>query len=184
MDFPEEISNVENKEPVFVSIDSHNLRDFVNDLIEDITSDNSLVVYIGSIKTSEKVKSMLKERDIDLKKILFFDMATKVTGDAPDDVQNTVFFDPEDINQVNMQLDDAVEAVPEDREATIIFDTISTLTIYNDKEVITDFLENLSNKMGGWDVSSVLIGVESEMDEEITEAMENSVEKKFDLTEE
>lgn len=182
MDYPEEIADLENREPVFVSTDSQNLRGFVNDLIEDVTSDDNLVVYIGSIKTSKKIKSMLEERDIDLKKILFFDMATKVTGSAPDDVQNTVFFDPEDINQVNMQLDDAVEAVPEDREAIIIFDTISTLSIYNDKEVIIEFLESLSDKMSGWDVSSVLIGVEAEMGEELTEAMEDSVETKYDLT--
>jgi hypothetical protein len=182
MDYPEEIADLENREPVFVSTDSQNLRDFVNNLIEDVTNDKGLVVYIGSIKTSKKVKSMLEERDIDMNKILFFDMATKVTGSAPEDVKNTVFFDPEDINQVNMQLDDAVEAVPEDREAIIIFDTISTLSIYNDEEVIIEFLESLSDKMSGWDVSSVLIGVEAEMGEELTEAMEDSVETKYDLT--
>lgn len=184
MDYPEEIADPDKKEPMFVSIDSQNLREFVNGLIEEITKDDNLVVYIGSIKTSEKVKSMLEERDIDLKKILFFDMATKVTGSAPEDVLNTVFFDPEDINQVNMQLDDAVEAVPENREATIIFDTISTLSIYNDKEVIIKFLESLSGKMGEWGLSSVLIGVEAEMDDELTEAIEESVETKYDLTSE
>lgn len=184
MEFPEELEELERGKPVFVSTESPDLRELVNTLIEKITEDEKLVVYIGSIKTSKKVKSMLKERDIDLKKILFFDMATKVTGSAPEDVENTVFFDPEDINQVNMQLDDAVDAVPEDREAVIVFDTISTLSIYNDKEVIIKFLKSLSSKMDNWDVSSVLLGVESEMSDELTEAVEDSVEETIDATSE
>ncbi len=182
MDYPEEVADLDKQELVYVSINSPDLRNFVNDTIEKVTEEGNLVVYIGSIKTSDKVKSMLEERDIDTEKVLFFDMATKVSGKAPENVKNTVFFDPEDINQVNMQLDDAVEAVPEDREAIIIFDTISTLSIYNDEEVIIDFLQKLSGKMNNWDVSSVLIGVEAEMDEELTEAMEESVETKYDLT--
>lgn len=182
MDYPEELEELEKGKPLFVSIDSPELRDFVNTLIEKVTNSDKLVVYIGSIKTSKKVKSMLSERNIDMKKILFFDMATKVTGSAPDDVENTVFFDPEDINQVNMQLDDAVDAVPEDREAVIIFDTISTLSIYNDKEVIIEFLESLSSKMSDWEVSSILIGVEEEMDEELTDSVKDAVEDTIDIS--
>lgn len=184
MEFPKELEELEKSKPVFASASSPDLREFVNQLIVNVTSKDKLVVYIGSIKTSKKVKSMLEERDVDLKKILFFDMATKVTGSAPDNVENTVFFDPEDINQVNMQLDDAVDAVPEDREAVIIFDTISTLSIYNDEEVIIEFLESLSGKMNKWDVSSVLIGVEEEMDDKITESIEDAVEETIDMTEE
>ncbi len=182
MDYPEEVADLDDQEPVYVSISSPDLRNFVNDTIEKVTDDDDLIVYIGSIKTSKKVKSMLEERGIDLNKVLFFDMATKVSGEAPDNVKNTVFFDPEDINQVNMQLDDAVEAKPDDRDAMIIFDTISTLSIYNDEEVIIEFLANLSNKMNDWPLKSVLIGVEEEMDEKLEEAVDNSVEKKYDLT--
>ncbi len=183
MDYPEEVADLENQEPVYVSINSPDLRNFVNDTIEKVTEEGNLVVYIGSIKTSDKVKSMLEERDIDTEKVLFFDMATKVSGEAPENVKNTVFFDPEDINQVNMQLDDAVEAKPEDRDAMIIFDTISTLSIYNDEDVIIEFLQKLSNKMSGWPLKSVLIGVEEEMDEKLTEAVNSSVENTVDLTE-
>lgn len=182
MEYPEELDNIEDSEPVFVSISSPDLREFTNDLIERTTKKDNTVIYIGSIKQSKKVKNMLEERDVDLKKILFFDMATEVTGSSPDDVMNTVFFDPSDLNQVNMQLDDAVEAAPEGRETVIIFDTISTLTIYNDEETIINFLESLSSKMANWDLKSILIGIEKEMSEELTDVVENSVSKKYDLT--
>jgi len=183
MDYPEEMSDLNQKEPVYVSVGSPDLRDFVNTLIEDVTGEGDLVIYIGSIKTSKKVKSALKEQDIDINKVLFFDMATKISGEAPDNVKNTVFFNPEDINQVNMQLDDAIEAKPENRDAMVIFDTISTLTIYNDEEVIEKFLQKLSSKMEDWPVKSVLIGVEKEMDEEMTESIHEAVENKYDLAE-
>lgn len=183
MEYPEELKDLTDSKPVYVSVSSPDLRDFTNSLIEKTTSNDNLVVYIGSIKSSKKVKSMLEERGVDLKKILFFDMATQVTGSSPDNVMNTVFFDPGDLNQVNMQIDDAVEAVPDGREAVIVFDTISTLSIYNDEDTIIDFLESLSGKLADWDVKSVLIGVEEEMTEELTEAVESSVAETYNLSE-
>jgi KaiC/GvpD/RAD55 family RecA-like ATPase len=183
VDFPDELENLQASKPVFVSVSSHNLREFTNSFVKKVTEDGLLVIYIGITKPSSKVKGMLKDRGVDIQKILFFDMATKIAGSAPDRAQNTVFFKPGEINQVNMKLDDAVKSIPEGRDAVIVFDTVSTLSIYNDEDTILQFLNSLTAKMKNWEIDSLLIGVEEEMDEKLSASIKNATEKSIEISE-
>lgn len=183
LDYPPKLVDTDNHGPLYVSLSSRNLRDFANNIIEELTSQGHLIIYVGVTKPSAKIKSMLEDRDIDTQKILFLDMATKIAGSAPDRAQNTMFFKPEEINQVNMKLDDAVDSIPDGYDAVLLFDTISTLSIYNDEETILQFLKNLSAKTHEWKLPAIFMGVDAETDEKLQAMIEKTANNSFDFTE-
>ena len=86
---------------------------------------------------------------------------------------------PENINQLNMKLDDAANSVPDSRESVIVFDTVSTLSIYTDQELVLKFLNSLVAKSDDCGIKTVLVGIEEEMNEKLSSAVEKSVSQNF-----
>ena len=177
IDYPENVAEPEGSE--LVTVPSHHLRDFMNELVEDLLGSDKLIIYVGVTKQSSKLKSIFQEKGLDTNRILFFDLATKIAGSAPDRAKNTVFMKPENINQLNMKLDDAANSVPDSRESVIVFDTVSTLSIYTDQELVLKFLNSLVAKSDDWGIKTVLVGIEEEMNEKLSSAVEKSVSQNF-----
>ncbi|MFB6175521.1 MAG: hypothetical protein ABEJ87_06160 [Candidatus Nanohalobium sp.] len=177
----EDIENLESGEVVFLKLKSDDLRQISMDLTERILENGDLVIYLSFTKQASKLKDILEDRDVNVKQVLFFDCLTKSIGTAPDRAENTVFFQPSGLTNIQMKLEDAIESIPEDRKGYIILDSVDAATTYNEEKTLRKFIKSITAKMRSWDAQSVLIGLEEGMDSGMEGELKKSTEETMEI---
>ena len=177
----EDIQDLENGEVVFLQLKSNDLREVSMDLTQEILENDDLVIYISFTKQVSKLKDILNDRDVNIKQVLFFDCITKSIGTAPDRAENTVFFQPSGLTNIQMKLEDAIESIPEDRRGYIIIDSVDAATTYNEEKTLRRFIKSITAKMDSWDAQSVLIGLQEGMDSAMKGELRKSTEKTMEI---
>lgn len=177
----EDIEDLENGEVVFLKLQSNDLRQVSMDLTEKILENGDLVIYVSFTKQASKLKDILKDRDANVQQVLFFDCLTKSIGTAPDRAENTVFFQPSGLTNIQMKLEDAIESIPEDRKGYIILDSVDAATTYNQEKTLRKFIKSITAKMRDWRAQSVLIGLQEGMDSGMKGELEKSTEKTLEI---
>ena len=177
----EDIEDLKSGEVVFLKLQSNDLRQVSMDLTEKILENGDLVIYVSFTKQASKLKDILDDRDVNVKQALFFDCLTKSIGTAPDRAENTVFFQPSGLTNIQMKLEDAIESIPEDRKGYIILDSVDAATTYNQEKTLRKFIKSITAKMRSWDAQSVLIGLEEGMDSGMEGELKKSTEKTMEI---
>lgn len=177
----EDIKDLGNGEVVFLQLKSNDLREVSMDLVEQITDDGDLVIYVSFTKQVSKLKGILEDRDVNTKQILFFDCLTKSLGTAPDRAENTVFFEPSGLTNIQMKLGDAIESIPKGKKGYIIIDSVDSATTYNNEKTLRKFIKSITAKMRSWDAQSVLIGLEESMEEGLEGELKKSTKETLQI---
>lgn len=86
------------------------------------------------------IKQILKSSNIDTKNMFFVDAISNEVGEKSDDFDDVVFLDsPENLTNLSIALSEVVGAMPK-KDKFLLIDSMSSLTIYNQKEkVFTSF---------------------------------------------
>lgn len=177
----EDIKDLDSGEVVFLKLKSNDLREVSMNLTEKIIKNGDLVIYVSFTKQVTKLKDILNDRDVNVKQALFFDCLTKSIGTAPDRAENTVFFQPSGLTNIQMKLEDAIESIPEDRTGYIIIDSVDGATTYNKEKTLRKFIKSITAKMRSWDAQSVLIGLEEGMENSMEGELKKSTEKTMQI---
>lgn len=177
----EDIEEYSSGEVVFLKLESNDLREVSMDLVEEILNNGDLVIYVSFTKQASKLKDILRDRDVNVKQVLFFDCLTKSIGTAPDRAENTVFFQPSGLTNIQMKLEDAIESIPEDRKGYIILDSVDAATTYNEEKTLRKFIKSITAKMRSWDAQSVLIGLEEGMESSLEGELKKSTEETLEI---
>lgn len=126
------------------------------------------VIYVSITKPYAAITDILEEKGIPSEEIFFIDCMSKAQGGS-DAVraENCVFIDPENLTNISIAISQAVENLPEDEDKLLVFDTLSALRIHNDDEPLEQFGQFLTSKIRNWDIKSVILTLEDEVDDEV-----------------
>jgi len=138
-------------------------------MLEKFTEDNKMsVIYVSITKPYGSITDILGEKGIDTDEIFFIDCMSKAQEtDAAIRAKNCVFIDPRNLTNISIAISEAVENLPDDEEKLVVFDTLSALRVYNEDKPLQQFSQFLTSKMRNWDVKSVILTLEEEMDDDV-----------------
>ena len=160
------IAPTEDVESTNISILKHFSRE------EDFSS-----VYVTLTKPYKTVENVLEKEDVKTDRIFYIDCITKVQDGDAAEAENVVFLEPQALTNISIALSNAVESLPESNNNVLIFDTLSTLIMYNDEETVSKFAHQLSSKIRGWGIRSILLTLREEQDDELIENAKSFADK-------
>ncbi len=140
-------------------------------IIGELVKENVPGVYVTLNRPHENVKKILKKEKIDLDKIIFIDAVTKTVGGKIKKTKDCLFIgSPSNLSDISISMDQAIMAIPT-KDKFLFFDSLSTLLLYNNVEVVAKFIHFLSGKMRVWQIKGIIISLRREKDKELIEEL-------------
>ncbi len=119
-------------------------------------------LYITLNRSYEFLEETLRKEKIDTEKIFFIDAISKGTGKVTHFKENVQFVEsPRNLTELSVALQDSYEKLQE-KPKFLVFDSISTLLIYNDISSVERFIHLVIGKLREWKIKGVLLMVKSE----------------------
>ncbi len=128
-------------------------------------------VYVTLNKPYETIERILKKEKVDTRMVIFIDAVTKTAGGELKKTKNCLYIgNPERLSDISIAMDQAVRAIPVN-EKFVLFDSLSTLLLYNNSETVAQFVHFLAGKMRVWKIKGIIISLEKGADKELIEKL-------------
>ncbi len=121
-------------------------------------------VYVTVNRPVTAIDALMAERDVPEGKVFFVDAVSAESGDTPERDDTIFLGSPRHLTDISIAMGDAVRELPgPDRFA--MFDSISTLTVYNETGTVSRFAHYLTSKMRAWEVTGVILSLPADTDD-------------------
>jgi len=131
-----------------------------------VNKKGSSTVYVTIAKPYKTILNTLKKNNINTDNLFFIDCATSpiTEGEEIKRVGNVIFCSPQLLTNLSIALTNALQGLPKSNKRILIFDTVSTLMLYNKAIIVTRFMHILTEKLRRWDIKSIIFILEEETD--------------------
>lgn len=125
----------------------------------------SKTCYVSLNKIVVALSRSLDSSGADSKKFFFIDGVTKSANPDAPECPNCVFVSSASaLTDLSIAIDDVIKKENAD---ALLFDSLSTLLIYNKDEVVTKFIHNLTNKLQTNGITTIFAALEGDMGSEL-----------------
>ncbi|MBN1156737.1 hypothetical protein JXA85_03915 [Candidatus Woesearchaeota archaeon] len=165
-----------NKHKTFlVVIPSQKYNENTNELILSLTHNFNRVAYVSLNKLINPLKRTLQEKNVDMKKVFFIDGITKTAIPNPPEAENCVFVpSPDDLTKLSISITKVFQTFDPD---CLFFDSLSTLLIYKDVNMITQFVHSLLSKVNAFGTMAVFTCLQGEKEEHMVKDLSLIIDK-------
>jgi len=134
---------------------------------------NKNIVYVTTNKPYAHISSDFEKRGVKTDNIFFIDCISETTGKEED---NCIYLEgPGNITGISIAINKSIKSIP--NEKVLFLDSISTMLMYNDENVIGKFSNFILNKMRMYGVSSIVLALNSDMDKNVIKNIETIVDE-------
>lgn len=123
-------------------------------------------IYISVNRPYKNLLKILKENNIDVKKLFFIDAITKTAGGSEKKDSYLLVGSPQALTEISITLGQVAKSIP-DKHKFLFLDSISTLLMYNQDKVVAKFVHSLTTKLREWEMGGVLLTMKKETDEKM-----------------
>ena len=137
-----------------------------NDLILETAKKlaHKSVCYITLNKTYDSLLELLKKKKVNVKNIIFIDAISKTLKPTPDQIDNCYFVSsPAALTELSI----VISKILKHEFEYLIFDSITNLAIYENKNTIAKFMTALINKIKETKTRAVFYAVQSKEQEDL-----------------
>jgi len=139
-------------------------------------------IYVTITKPYHLIHRQFKDV-IENSSITFVDCVSRAAGIQTDD-GNCYFLDsPSQLEQLILVIVNMVKKGNEDARPTVVLDALSTLSLYNDGLLVTEFFSHLLNNLYLYDAHSISLCLEEEMNDYMNKMLYLKNEKIIKLKE-
>ena len=139
-------------------------------------------IYVTLNKSFQYLSEVLKIEGIDVSNIQFVDGITRGTGREELKAENCMYTEsPNDLVALSMVLEEAYKKV-EEQPAFLIFDSVSTLLIYNTDAAVERFIHSMIGKLREWKMKGIILMVKSEEQRGLIDVISQFCDKTVELT--
>ena len=122
-------------------------------------------IYITLNKPYRKLMEIFQGDKIDTSKLFFIDSITNTAGGTVQRTDKCLFLSsPQELTDMSIAISELINALPEGNKF-LMFDSLSTLAIYNPPDIIARFIHFLANKLRTKNVEGVLLSTKGERNE-------------------
>lgn len=144
-------------------------RDVITEFVRYFTSGkDALCIYVSVNQPSSVMDEELSKAGANTNNIFYIDCASQPGGQSS--IQrsgNTVFIKPSQLTDLSIALSEVVDTVPDGREAILVFDTMSTFSIYNDADTVSKFAHQMLSYIRQWGIKSIVLTLEDDTEEAV-----------------
>ncbi|MEK6958157.1 MAG: ATPase domain-containing protein [archaeon] len=153
----------------------------IDAVLRRVNRDFERIAYINLNEIYDNLISHLKSMDVDLKKFFFIDAITISSYGEVKERDNCIFVsNPNALIELSLAITQALNLHKPD---AIIFDSISTLLIYEDEGTVTKFVHSLIGKIKAAGVASYFTALEGDSNSEAIKDLGMFVDSVLTLTE-
>ena len=150
-------------------------------LMRELIKDGIPGVYVTLNLPCSNVKAFFQREKMDLGKVIFIDAVTKTAGGKIERTDDCLFIgSPKNLSDISIAMDQAIMAIPT-KDKFLFFDSLSTLLLYNNIDVVAKFIHFLSTKMRVWKVKGVIISLRRSKDEDLIQELRGFCDVTLDL---
>jgi archaellum biogenesis ATPase FlaH len=168
-DFAGEIGfgEIDEGDVVLINVTSKKLAETNTEILDwYISKKKSGVVYVTVNKPFSDLINGFKKANIDTNKIFIIDAVTPRKFVGGERLENAVFIgSPKELTNISITTTSTIKKFKEAK--VLIFDSISTLLIYNKFNVVKDFIHFISNKMKELKITFTMICIKDMTDEKV-----------------
>ena len=119
-------------------------------------------VYVSTTRPSKAMISRLGAEKINMEDVFFVDSVSYMSEGAPESTDNVIFIESPTMLEMMMIKTDTMLRRAKSPNRFVFFDSINSLSIYNNKNILSEFIHVLVNSLGGKDVYSFILSVKGE----------------------
>lgn len=136
-------------------------------------------LYVTVNKPFEDLSKVFHDEGIEEKDIYFADAISSLTERKTTNAKNVVFLDsPADLIEISNIVS---KAIASSKTGFVVFDSISTLLLYNKRQPVEKFVHLLVGKMLGRKTKGFLIAVKSSESATLIETISQFVDKSIEI---
>ncbi len=140
-------------------------------------------VYISTNLPYATISKEMTEHGINTNLIIFIDAISNISG--MEEVRSKYCFyldSPQNLTDLSIAITEAISAIPT-KEKFVIFDSLSTLLIYNSPATVAEFVHFLVSKLRRWSATGVIIAMEKKKSEKLLGHVFKFFDSMIDFTE-
>lgn len=147
---------------VGIILPSNNYFDIIHAFLEHmINKTEDVWVYVTITKPYD---SIVKKHGkvVNAKNIKFIDCISRAAGISKVD-ENCIFIEsPTMLEKLTIEILNIFKEIDENTNKYLVIDSLSTLVIYNDPEIVTEFFYHLSNRTRAENIHTISLAIEEE----------------------
>ncbi|MBT4539471.1 hypothetical protein HOC32_04255 [Candidatus Woesearchaeota archaeon] len=152
-------------------VNAETYQDTNTNIIKELIGANIPGVYVTLNRPYKNIKKTFSEKNIDTSNVIFIDAVTKTSsGEIKKKADCLYIGNPKNLSDISIAMDQAIMAIPA-KDKFLFFDSLSTLLLYNEVNVVARFVHFLSGKMRIWQVKGIIISLRREKDKELIEEL-------------
>ena len=158
---------VSTNQSIGILIPSNNYSDLICSLFNYInTKPNSYWVYLTITKPYDSIFEDYSNL-INNNKIKFIDCISHAAGIISENSNCKYVESPSELENILLEIMNSFNNIEEKLNKYLIIDSLSSLMIYNDSPIVTEFFTHLINRTRISEITTISLSLEEEMDENI-----------------
>ena len=138
------------------------------------------ICYVTLNKTYNSLKELFKKNKIDTKNIVFIDAISKTIKNMPDQTEGCYFCSyPGALTEISV----AISKLLNHNFEYLVFDSLTNLLIYQQKDPVAQFLSNLANKIRESNTKAVFYVLSVKAQDELIKETEMFVDSVVEIKE-
>lgn len=168
---------------VLVVVNTKKYQDTNIELTKYLINEKSIPgVYISLNRPFEVIQKGMEKAGINTKLILFIDAVARPMNSIAERVGNCLYVgSPDRLSDISVAIEEAVNALP-NHDKFIYFDSLNTLSIYNEFGTVAKFGHYLASKIRSWKIKGIFISLEKADDRALLDQFTQFCDVRVDIT--
>ncbi|MCX8158410.1 MAG: hypothetical protein N3D73_01970 [Candidatus Diapherotrites archaeon] len=151
---------LKHKKTILIFLPDKEYLKSITSLVSDFAKTKKNLCYISLNQSSQDLLDIFKENSVDCSKIYFVDAISKTTNTNIKNDEKTIFVSsPESLVELSISINEAMNKF---NSEIVIFDSISTLLIYEKESTVSKFIHSLVGKIKHKGANCVLTVLEAD----------------------
>ncbi len=164
-----------------VLVEPKNYSFIKNSILSKYNSENDYIIYISLNVSYQKLVTDFSKEKRSLDNIYFIDLISVNSGAKIIYGPNVDYVNsPSELTECILLVEKKLEALQEatqKRNAIIVLDSVTTVSVYNDSAVVEKFVHVLIGKASSFNASAILLSPDYEESKSLTETIEQFMDK-------
>lgn len=154
-------------------------------LVRDMTSNKKMAgVYVTLGRPFKAIEENLKKEKINTKTMIFIDgitLSSSIEGQSKKEGHCVYIQSPQSLTDLSIAINEAINSLPS-KDKFLLFDSLSTLLIYNKAESVIKFMHFLTSRIKLWGIKGIILSVDSSTSYETISQISMFVDQVLDLS--
>lgn len=164
---------------VLLLSDSNTYLDTNLSLLKTLTNEGNLVIFVTMIRPAAVLNKLYEEHGIDKSRIYTVDCVSTLTQQYIKHTEHEVFVQPNNLSAIAMAVNEMALSLTGTK--IVIFDSPSTLMVYNSLNEIMKFALFLTSKIRLENLRGILLSVEEDMKSDILNGLSHVSDRVINL---